>query len=242
MRQVTLTNLLTMLKAEVGDNGVGNTTRDAQLTTLLSNKQKWLAAEYDWPFLEHRWNLAVSPGNRYLSFPTVDEDPQTIAINFERPVRTDVYYNNKWQDVDYGVNNDDFNYINSDGVNLTPPPEVLDPIQRWRFDDEGKCEIWPIPTVAQTLRFTGQRTLNPLATGSDTADLDDMLLVYFAAGEILTREKQADAPLKLQLAQERMRKIRAQYPQRERTYVLGRQRDKKMRKEQTVVPLVVIHG
>lgn len=323
-----------MLKAEIGDYAGTNTNRDGELNQLLSNKQKWLASRYDWPFLEHRWDVAVTPALQYQQLPTTTQDVgiTTTAINFERPVHVEVFWNDVYTELKYGIGLNELNWMNFDLGQQT------DPIQRWRLADqivvatpsavlftqtgggtlpvgsytyavsfvtaygEGplsptatnqidstphsmeitniptgadyvlsrrlyrskvgtttplyllteitdnttttysdsaadstltevwageeplyvpRFEVWPVPVTAQTIRFTGQRALIDMVEDDDVCDLDDMLLVYFVAGEKLMRSKQADAQLKMQMAEERLRMLRSTYPCREEKYVLG---------------------
>ena len=55
---------------------------------------------------------------------------------------------------------------------------------------------------------------------SDTADLDDQLIVLFAASELLTRQKSPDAQLKQQQAQIHYQRLRARLSKSE-PFVLG---------------------
>jgi len=56
---------------------------------------------------------------------------------------------------------------------------------------------------------------------SQTLDLDDLLVVLYAAAELLMRSKQADAQMKLSMAEARFNYLRAAYPTRRRSVVLG---------------------
>lgn len=211
-----------MLKGEIGDFAGTNAVRDAELIQLLSNKQKWLATEYEWPFLEQRWDQVVGVGSQYKTLPTVDAEGNTTAINMERSPKVELYWGQHWTPVEYGIGSDEYNTLD---YSLG---QASDPIQRWRVatnpnevTNPNQYEVWPVPVTAQTIRFTGQRTLQALAASTDTADLDDMLLVYFVAGERLMRSKQADAQMKLQMAQKRLAWVRQNYPTRDTRRVLG---------------------
>jgi hypothetical protein len=98
---------------------------------------------------------------------------------------------------------------------------MQDPIQNWRWSEEGQFEIWPINVQGQSIRFTGQRALDPLAAGTDTADLDDLMLVLFVAADILARSKQADAKLKLDAATLRLAQQRGGYPTKPKGLIIG---------------------
>lgn len=225
-RGTTLTNLLAMLKAEIGDANSSNTARDEELSRLLSNKQQYLAAMHDWPFLEHRWDIACSAGSRLVAVGTTtsstdDSNLATTPINFERPVKSWVLYDGTWSPAEYSLGEEEFNLFSS------ADSEQSSPITKWRMAKQvsgvNTLEIWPMPSVAQTLRIVGQRAVGALATGTDLCDLDDLMLVLFVAGEKLARLEQPDASLKLSQAMDRLRMLKAQYPKKDVKCVLGSQ-------------------
>lgn len=244
-RGTTLANLRAMVLAEIGDTSSPNTTRKTEVNTLLSNKQKWLGSEYSWPFLDQRWDQPVGANVQYPAFPTVDDSGlgDTVAINFERPVLVQTFWNEIYLDVEYGIGSDEYNYLNF------ALGQQCDPIQRWRFRTDTSettspdtFEVWPVPVSPQTIRFSGQRTMLTLVNDGDKADLDDMLLVYFVAGEMLARAKQPDAQLKLQMAKQRLEKLRGAYPVRTQDVILG-QGKKEFREQRRVVPMIIVaHG
>lgn len=244
-RGTTLANLRTMVLAEIGDTASPNATRQAEINTLLSNKQKWLGSEYSWPFLEQFWDQPVGANTQYPALPTVNDSGlgETVAINFERPVLVQTFWNQIYLDVEYGIGSEEYNYLNF------ALQQQCDPIQRWRFRTDTSetvapdtFEVWPVPVTQQTMRFTGQRTMLTLAADGDKADLDDMLLVYFVAGEMLQRAKQPDAQLKLSLAKQRLEKLRGAYPVRTQDLILG-QGKKEFREQRRVVPMIIVaHG
>lgn len=328
MRGTPLAKLRDMFKGEVGSNQTVGTASDKEINTLLSNKQKWLASKWDWPFLKQRYTVTVSPSQRYVNVPN---------MNWERPVLVEVKWTSIWQKVDYGIGSQEFNYLDSDLGN------TQDPVMRWdmtgqleipapttaptvansatagslgagaysylvtfvtpfgetsagpvsanttpglnksidltlipvapqgtvegvsfpevtarniyRTTSAGSSykflasindnltttyhdgaadatlgsapptystaeatvmEIWPLPVSQQQMMFTGQRLLNPLEADTDTADLDDMLLVLYVAADWLARKKQADAGAKLREAELQLNSVRSNYPRRTR--------------------------
>ena len=239
-RGVTLATLVSMVKAETGDYAGTNTVRDAAIKVLLSNKQKWLATEFDWPFLERRWNVPQNANAQFGTFPGTDDNGDVSAINLERFPIVEVQWNTKWQPVEYGIGMDEYNTMD------IAFGQQSDPIQRWRAatnPDEptnpNQFEVWPVPVTNQVIRFTGQRTLLTLAADNDTADLDDMLLVYFVAAEILTRGKQADAKLKTDMATRRLQWVRQNYPVREKIRVLGNESESQFKRERRLVGITI---
>jgi hypothetical protein len=213
-RNTTLANLRTQLKAYLGQTlGTAN---DTTYNTLLSLQQQNEAKLFQYPFLEDRFDLAVPPGSRYLTFPTLDNEGITTALNLEFDVIAEVYWSTIYQPVAYGIGSEQFNLLNSD-----IPGNAQDPIQNWRWSEENQIEIWPINIQGQTLRFTGQRALDPLVADSDTADLDDQIIVLPVAVELLTRSKQPDAQLRLSKAMELLRAIKSHYPVKQNGLVFG---------------------
>lgn len=236
-RQTTLAIALAMLKAELGYSLTANVAvaDDTQLSYLLDMKQQWLASQYDWPFLETRFDVPALAGTRTYNLPT--------TMNLERPVVAEVFYTNRWKPVCYGIGGAEFNYINSDAVGLTPP-QTLDPIQRWRLQSETTFEVWPIPVTAQSFRFTGQAVLSTLKTAgaydaAKTLDLDDVLVVLFTAAAKLLSLKKDNAQLVLQEAQNRLAFLRGSYPSRDERTIYGQA---PKGRERRVVPLIVTHG
>lgn len=240
-RGTKLADLVYMLLAEIGDNSSPNELRKKELKTLLSNKQKWLASEYDWPFLQHQWDAPCPAMTQYITLPTLDVRGAAATINFERPVLHHVFWNDVYDEVDYGVGIPEYNYMNM------ALGQQSDPIQRIQLvsDDSeltnpSQFEVWPVPVTAQVIRFTGQRALEEIVADTDTADLDDMLLVYFVAAEILTRKKQVDAQLKVELAKQRLARLQRVYPAREQKVILG-QKQQLSREERRILPIISIH-
>lgn len=210
-RQSTMSTMLTQLRAALGQSltvpaiGSGD---DVILMQLLSDKQKDLASMYSWPFLEDRFDYNnIQVGSRYLAFPTMDDEGDATVLDLERPIKVEVFWGAKWSPVAYGIGSEQFNFLNSD-----LPGNLQDPITNWRWSQEGMFEIWPMNATVQTLRFTGQRAMDTLAALTDTADLDDRLLVLAVAADILARQNQKDADRMSARYQRRLFEVRANYP------------------------------
>lgn len=240
-RGIALSILRQRLKAEVGDAQETNSFADAEYNLLLAQKQMDFANGYDWPFLEHKWDLAVTSGGRYFNLPTSDIRGVASIINFERPILAERYYNTKYWAMDYLITSRQMNWRNSD------LGEPLDPIQRWQLvsnvnesSNPNQVEVWPIPITDQKLRFTGQRVINTLASDTDTADLDDLLLVYFVAAERLMLRGQKNAQYKLAQAQQHLVKLRSSYPTNTEALVLGKKSSYEI-DNRRITPLVVVH-
>jgi hypothetical protein len=221
-RGTTLTVLLQMLNAEVGNSGATNATRDTMYSTVLSNIQKWLVVEDTWAFLEQRWDVVAPANTQFLNFPTTDIEGNTCAFDLTRYPLVEVYWTNTWQSVRYGIGADEYNTLD---FTLA---QQSDPIQNWRVssnNDEAtganQFEVWPVPVTPQKIRFTANRVLLPLAAPTDVCDLDDLLIVLFAAAEILKRNKQPDYEEKAGRAKRYLAWLRQNYPSRDVKRCLG---------------------
>lgn len=226
-----------MLKAELGKSLAVGTQQDTALNSLIAGTQKWLASEYDWPFLDDHWDSVPALGTRYHTVPdTAAIAGAAQAINFERPVTVQVKWGDVWQEVLEGITTDEYNTVDSDAG------DRQDPIQRWRMAGQTKYEVWPLPTTAQTVRFFGQRALVAVTYNSadgTVVDLDDLLVVLFTAAKYLAKAGAPDAPVVLAAAQQRLARLRGAYPARTRDYIVGGARDGELTR---IVPIIAIHG
>ena len=210
-RGTTLANVLLMVKGELGyslTSGVA-TAGDQTLYTLIDNKQKWLADEFDWPFLHKTSNVSATAATRYLTLPT--------DVDFERAVTADVVWGNQWHGLDYGIGIKEYNTISSGDGGITA--QNLDPILRWQLYSNTQFEVWPIPVTTSTVRFTGQKVLTALKTNdvyvsSNTLDLDDLLIALFVAAEATPSKESSRKQTLAELANARFNMLKAQYPSR----------------------------
>ena len=225
-RNSTLANALLLLKGEIGLSltALVNVAQDSELYTLLDTKQQWLADKYEWPFLETRGSVTITAGEggRYGTFPT--------TLRAEKLSDVSVLFNERWQPVTYGIGNDEYNTFSSGDGSVAV--QAQDPIMKWRLYGTTQFEIWPIASSAQTVRFTGQATLTSLKAASvysdtTTLDLDDILVVLFAAAEKLSRMKKTDAAQKLAMAEDRLNTLRSNYPGKDQMVVFGGSSDRR---------------
>ena len=196
-RGVILSALVSKLRAEVGmsTNSAVGQEKLAQLQQLLRRHQETLY-EKDWHFLRNKKaDKAVVAGSRYYDFPT--------TINPDRIDKVLFQWGSQWIPVAYGIDTErEYNVRDSDAG------ERSDPVERWDWHDDGgqlQFEVWPMPASAGTLRFVGKKALSPLIADTDAADLDDILIVLFAAAEL--RQGEEDAKIKETFASDRLRKL-----------------------------------
>ena len=195
-----LQEVIAQLRAETGRNqsvAVGTSEID-NLKEQLRRVQEVLYDDYDWPFLTIERSINLQVGQRYYDFP--------VDLNYDRLNTIKFKYGNVYVDVERGITFDDYSIYDS---NIG---ERSSPMVKWDVRNTGvseQLEVWPIPNDAGTLHFFGTKILNPVVDDSDRFDLDDRLIVLFAAAEILAKQKSPDARNKLDLANARLLKLRA---------------------------------
>jgi len=249
MRNVALGTVLYKLKAELRKTlDTSNTADDNMLYQLIETGQQDLADCYAWGFLKSRWDTFVPPGTRFSLFPTTlsprgGAAGTDAAMDFNRPLEAQVKWNNIWQPVIYGIDEQEFNYLDSDRG------QVLDPVQRWQMSDTTQFEVWPLPATTAQIRFVQSRSLTALQNGmtpptfsaTATLDLDDLLVVYYVALKVASYEKKANTQVLTTNFQHRLKMLLGAGPQRSETYTIGRGLPLD-RKAIRLVPMVLVAG
>lgn len=197
-RGTTLEDLIEMYRAEVGratasSSGVDH--RNAE-KTIIRRVQEELYDEYDWPHLRMDPYLSLSKGQYWYDLPS--------KLNYERIEGVYSWWNGDPRGTERGIGPAEYAEFDTDN------DERSDPVLKWDFKynhvaDASQLEVWPIPaTNDQKLQIVGIRNLNALTAEADRADLDDQLIVLFAAAETLARQKSNDAQAKLSKAERRL--------------------------------------
>lgn len=199
-RGTTLIRLLDDYRAEarLSLNPAHNAqVRDTQVK-ILQRIQDRLWDEYNWPHLRVRRETLIASGQRYY------DTPDDILI--ERIEHVEVFANGIWRPLRANVEPYHLDAYNSDLDERSYPP------MRWQIAEGAdgsteQIEIWPISNVdgnATTregvFRVTGIRNLKPLVKDDDRAELDDRIIVLYAAAETLAASGAKDAQLKLEQA------------------------------------------
>lgn len=221
----TLALLLAMFKAEIRVDPSSSIAPggDEMFKVLLATQQKWLVDEYDFPHLKKRLDIPLVNGTRYYDIPTVVLSDASVvpALNFQGRVSAKLNLGGIWlmDDLPFDVDERELVAFNSDtGV-------TSGVVLRWNLvataQDKTQIEVWPVPNQAQTLRIVGNRPLNPLTLDTHTADIDDLLLVFFTAAEYLTGTNSPDAEAKLAKFQKRLTQVIGKLPKRNDRFVLG---------------------
>lgn len=213
-RGTTLGELMTKLRiaARYDPNPALSLNLVPLMQQTITDTQERLYDEFDWPFLRVRADKTLAAGQRYYDIPT--------NLNLERIIAVDVHHGGQWLPVERGIRVEHYNSSDSDA-------DVReDPITRWEVIDAGQgeqLEVWPLPaTNGALLRFTGIRKLAPMIVNGDIADLDDQLIVLFAAGELLGGAKNPAAQVKFQQAAKRLETLMGRVTKtRTNTFQLG---------------------
>lgn len=160
---------------------------------LIKREYARLYEEFDWPFTRVREDLMTVAGERYYDIP--------VSLDLERIETIQYFWGQRWHDLERGIQMSDYTSYNSD-LDVRHEPA-------WKWDihytgPTAQVELWPMPsTNNKQVRFIGIRKPTPLIDDSDRCDLDDMMVVLFAASEYMARKQSPDAPLKQEKARQR---------------------------------------
>jgi hypothetical protein len=203
-RNVTLQVLLNDLRSESGhaiSSALGASTQE-MMTNLLNRVQRRLWEDFPWPFLQVKKDITLQAGQRYYDIPP--------GITLERVERSSFKNGSSWERIPYGISENDYSIHDSDTGSRSWP------IRKYEAYGVSQVEVWPTPsentdttTGNGLFRLEGTGNLSAFVAMSDTADLDDQLIVLFASAELLTRQKSPDAQMKGQQAQVHYQRLRA---------------------------------
>lgn len=206
---VTLSQLVDQLRAEIGastNSGQGINALP-MMQQILRRTQERLYIEFAWPHLCSTRDEDLLQGERYYTF--------NSDVNFDRIEKAEILYANQWLPTRYGINALEYNTMQSDNDVRSAP------VTNWQHYERNQYEVWPIPSAStQTIRFYCGLTLRPLIANDDPCDLDSTLLVLFAAAEILTKLKSAEAQTKQTLATAHYKNLRGNQI-KEKVFIMG---------------------
>ena len=197
-----LRDMLTDLRAEVGHStnvAHGINDRDT-LLYYLNRTQLDLYRDYDWPDLIIDRDVPLADGQRYYPYP--------LDLAFDDINKIWVLINTVYSQLQYGIGPAQFVLWNSDNGFKSWPT------RRWmHHTDDNTFELWPVPdATAQAsnaiVRLRGTKTVKKMVNDADYSTLPPNLIVLFSAVEILQRDNAKDAAIKLQRANQAMRRHR----------------------------------
>lgn len=229
-RGTTLLRLLDMYRSECRmslNPAHGAQVRDTQVQ-MLQRSQERLWTDFAWPILRVERFLGTQNGQRYYDPP---ED-----LDIDRITKLEVKHDDVYCAMDAGIEAQHYSAYDSEKDERQWPP------QRWRISEDEQIELWPIPdtdydplTQEGRIKLTGIRKLRPLVDDDDRADLDDHLIVLYAAAEYLAGTGAKDAGLKQQQANARFARLRGQQSPRRKFRLFGHGQDSPIRR----VPIAV---
>lgn len=203
---VALSELRRQLRAEVGQtlNVAQGVNVQGQYDMALARTQTELWTTYEWPHLRYFVDVDVSAGQKLYEYP---HDMPFDNINRVYVLSSQ----SEWLPVQYGITMSDYTEVGGEAARGFP-------ITRWQnrvkvangiVIPAGQIELMPIPSQSTKIRLDGQASCNQLVADTDIAVLDSTLIVLFAAAEILAAQKAENAGLKLQKAQQYLRRLLA---------------------------------
>lgn len=215
-RGTTLVKLLDDYRAEarLSLNPAHNAqVRDTQVK-LLQRVQEWLWEDYSWPHMRVTRQYQGVIGKRTYDW-GADFDIDRIET---------VYFKTSggWRELTPGIDQEHYRLHDSDLDSRSYP------VCRWQIAEDEQIEVWPISSEAgdaDTLegyfKVRGIKKLSRLVADSERADLDDKLIVLFAAAETLGAAGSKDATIKLNLANKRYSKLRGNLTPRRQFSMFG---------------------
>jgi hypothetical protein len=232
--RVTLLDLRRELRAETGTslNPAQGAQAQPTLDIILARQQRELWDAYNWQHLKNWIDLPLAHNQALYNYPLAMGFDQIARIYVATGVQRDgngvILSASDWVPLVYGITaymqklgpvqqGTPLRWRNVATVDTTGPDPITNPV--------GQFEVMPVPTTDDMmLRFEGQLPLSPLVADTDTCIIDSKAIVLFAAAEMLASQKSEAAPMKLQKAQNYLRKLLADQGADKRTnYNMGGQ-------------------
>lgn len=215
-RKQTLVKLVDDLRAEIhaSQNPAHNAqVRDSQIK-LLQRTQEWLWEGFDWPHLHIERNYPAEAGQRLYDFGANFDLERIESLSFR--------YGGRWVPLHEGIGDAEYTTYNSE-LNSRAWP-----IRKFRVYEGDQIELWPIAdqngdltTLEGCIKVKGTAKLSPLVKDTDRADLDDRLIVLYAAAEMLGGKGSKDAQLKFNLAKDREAQLQGKLVKRTKFRMFG---------------------
>lgn len=157
-----------------------------RIDQLLRRIERIMATEDDWPAVPLEVDVTVNADSQYGTVPA--------GMTFTEIRTAHVAYGSEWLPVGYG--------IGARERTIHSTADRVEPLRKWQIVAPGasQFEVWPIGSVDQTIKFTGQKSVGGFNDDTDTCTLDADVLVMRTAAYILGRDNKADAQALMQEA------------------------------------------
>lgn len=157
----------------------------------------------EWSFLNYRFNLPMATGQQYYDLPVLTTPSQgggfttpppppapptvpVLRLSHNHIKRVALYFSGVPQLLERGISFEDyalFDYEQSGAMS--------DPVLKWDVRagtaQRPQIEVWPVPSSNTSyIKFFGGIELPALVNDSDACWLDDMLVVLYAAADLLS--------------------------------------------------------
>lgn len=169
----------------------------------------------DWAFMRMWVSKNIVAGSIYYDLPE--------GINIERIEAVYLIDNTLPIQLVRGIGEEQYLIYDTDN-----PAIRAYPLENWDIRWTGaatQVEVWPRPSQNCTIKFKGLRPLRPLINDDDVCDLDDNLIVLFAAAEELLAKDPTEANMRMQLARSLLHSKRASASAGARDIQLGTQKN-----------------
>jgi hypothetical protein len=218
-RGATLIKLLNDLRAEcrLSLNPANNPQDRDRQVIALQRAQELFWSDFAWPHLRVERFIELQAGQRYYGMP--------VDLDIDRITAASVRYGTVYTPLCWGI--DDAHYAAYD----SDLDVRADPAQRLMITEDGQdqmLEVWPIPntdfdpvSLDNRIKLVGIRKLNPLVADGDRADLDDRLIVLYAAAEYLASIGAKDAQVRQDKANKLYLKLRGSLMPRRKFRLFG---------------------
>jgi hypothetical protein len=203
---VSLTTLRRYLRGETGQslNIAQNVQSQATQDLILDRQQRELWDAYEWPHLRLFQDIPLAVGQSLYAYPT--------AMSFDQISRIYVAdgVNSKWRQLSYGIRAYDIPLAGAPSGNPRQWGNkiTINSTTGMVVPGQDQIQLLPVPSRADSvMRLDGQAKCTDLIADGDVCCIDSMIIVLFAAAEILATQKSEAAPFKLTKAQQELRRL-----------------------------------
>lgn len=205
-----------MIEAGLSEQGGHAIYNVKKLNQMINRTERLLLVGDEWPDQHIERQVTVLADAQYVDLPS--------DLSFTEIESSHVSFGSEWLQVSFGIGARERTIYNT--------TERATPIMRLEAtkDQPGKLEVWPIGSVDQILLFQGTKSVGTMVNEDDVCALDADVIVFKVAAEILGRDNQADARLKLDMATDHMNKIMKKQGSTKREPInLGRRKPRVLR-------------